>query len=552
MARLNQISSEAMCSHSVPSAPGLAAESLSRRNFLQTTAAVAGAAGAVAATVTVAADPAPAPVAAPTASTTAAGAGQRIRIGFIGPGGRGFGAHVKTLAKLRAEGANIDLVAVSEVYKNQEDMVCAYIKEETGTDPARYVDYQDMLADKNVDAVCIGTPDHWHHRQIVDALRAGKHVYAEKPMTKTVEEALDVLKVWRETGKVMQVGVQSTSLMVWDQARELINNGKLGKVLGYQTEFFRNSAVGQWRYYKLEREMTPESIDWKRWLGVSAGLAGEVPFDRAVYKQWRCYWPFGSGMLTDLFVHRTTAMLKATGLRFPGRVVGAGGIYLELDTREVPDVATVVADYNEGCQGLITSTMCNENARIKQVIRGHNGAFEFGNGEQFTEFKFLAERPQVTHDAEIKDEVIKTDLTEEALQKTNTTALHFQNWLAAMIAGQPEMCNNTPDLGAAAVVTVILGAMSYRNGKVYHFDAATGRYTDGNPSWASKWETRSKERGSPSHVPGWKAGDTGSTLRPEGYQVLAGPWINGTDPAPPPPAAESSPEAAPPAKPAGS
>jgi hypothetical protein len=94
------------------------------------------------------------------------------------------------------------------------------------------------------------------------------------------------------------------------------------------------------------------------------------------------------------------------------RVVGAGGIYLELDTREVPDVATVVADYNEGCQGLISSTMCNENSRIKQVIRGHNGAFEFGNGEQFTEFKFVAERPQVTFNADIKDEVIKTDLAE--------------------------------------------------------------------------------------------------------------------------------------------
>ena len=107
---------------------------------------------------------------------SAATAPSRIRIGFIGPGGRGFGAHVKTLAKLRAEGANIDLVAVSEVYKNQEDKVCDFIKKETGTDAKRYVDYTDMLADKDVDAVCIGTPDHWHHRQIIDALKSGKHV----------------------------------------------------------------------------------------------------------------------------------------------------------------------------------------------------------------------------------------------------------------------------------------------------------------------------------------------------------------------------------------
>jgi predicted dehydrogenase len=493
--------------------PVAAPENLSRRGFLGASTAAAGA------------------LAAGAAPASAADANSRLRIGFIGPGGRGFGAHVKTLAKLRSEGANIDLVAVSEVYKNQEDKVCDFIKKETGVEAKRYVDYTDMLADKDVDAVCIGTPDHWHHRQIVDALRAGKHVYAEKPMTKTVEEAIDVAKVWRETGKVMQVGVQSTSLKVWDQARELIDSGKLGKVMGFQTEYFRNSSMGQWRYYKLDKEMTPKTIDWKRWLGVSAGLATEMDFDRAVYAQWRCYWPFGSGMLTDLFVHRTTAMLKATGLRYPARVVGAGGIYLELDTREVPDVATVVADYNEGCQGLISSTMCNENSRLKQVIRGHNGAFEFGNGEQFTEFKFVAERPQVTFNADIKDEMIKTDLSDEDLKKNDTTYLHFKNWLDAMAAGKPELCNNTPDLGAAAVVTVILGAMSYRNGKVYHFDAASGTYSDGSPAWAKKWETLSKERGKPKHVPGWHAGDTGSTLKAEPYMTLAGPWVGGKDPA---------------------
>ena len=233
----------------------MADDNVSRRDFVKTSAAAAAAAGVVSSFA------APAPA-------RAVGANGKIRIGFIGPGGRGFGAHVKSLARLHSEGANIELVAVSEVYKKQEDMVCSFIKEKTGTEPKRYLDYNDMLADKDVDAVCIGTPDHWHHKQIVDSLRAGKHVYAEKPMTKKVEEALDVVKVWKETGKVMQVGVQSTSLTVWDQARDLINNGKLGKVLGFQTEYFRNSGVGQWRYYKLEKEMSPETVDWKRWLGV--------------------------------------------------------------------------------------------------------------------------------------------------------------------------------------------------------------------------------------------------------------------------------------------
>jgi len=483
-------------------------KNVSRRDFVRTAAAGAAAAGLLAA-------PGPA---------SAIGAGDRLRIGFIGPGGRGFGAHVKTLAKLRSEGANIDLVAVSEVYKMQEDKVCDYIEKETGTKPKRYLDYRDMLADKDVDAVCIGTPDHWHAKQIIDALKAGKHVYAEKPMTKTVDEALKVVEVWRSTGKVMQVGVQSTSLSVWDQARELILDGKLGKVLGFQTEYFRNSNVGQWRYYQLSTDMNPKTVDWKRWLGVEEGLAPQIDFDRAVYAQWRCYWPFGSGMYTDLFVHRTTSMLKATGLRFPGRVVGAGGIFLEYDGREVPDVATVVADFNEGSQALITATMCNEASRIKQVIRGHYGAFEFGNGEGFSEFEFIAERPQVTLDSKIKSETIKVG------GAGDTTYLHFKNWLDAMKEGKPQMCNNPPDLGAAAIAVVVLGAMSYRTGKVYHFDGEKGSYSEGDGSWAQRWETRSKNREKPLHVAGWRAKDTGSLLVPPKYMELGGPWKNGVPP----------------------
>ena len=126
----------------------------------------------------------------------------------------------------------------------------------------------------------------------------------------------------------------------------------------YQTEYFRNSAVGQWRTYQLTKEMTPKTIDWP------CGWESRKASPRMCRSTGRStrsgggYWPFGSGMYTDLFVHRTTSMLKATGLRYPGRVVGAGGIFLEYDGREVPDVATVVADFNEGVQGLVTATMC--------------------------------------------------------------------------------------------------------------------------------------------------------------------------------------------------
>ena len=466
-----------------------------------------------------------APALCPTSSkTTTHQAPMPIQIGFIGPGGRGFGAHVKTLSKLCAEGQPIELVAVCDVFSEHRDRAADYIREKNKNTPAQYEDFREMIAKENLDAVCIGTPDHWHAKQATESLEAGLDVYCEKPMTKTVEEAIAVLKVWRKTGRVMQVGVQSTSLPIWNQANQLMREGKLGKVLMYQTEYFRNSDVGQWRYYKLSPTMTPKTINWDIWLGTKDGLAEKRDFDREVYAQWRRFWPFGSGMFTDLFVHRTTSMLKATGLRFPGRVTGVGGIFMEYDGRDVPDVATVVSDFNEGVQGLVTATMASEESRIPQVIRGHNGSFIFGNGEKFKSFDFLPERPQVTGNSKAKAETVECEQVED------TTYAHFKNWIEAMLAKDPQKCNNPVDLGAAAITNVLLGAKSYREGKVYHFDPLSLEISEGDGSWAKKWEAKSHAREKPNHIPGWTAGDTGSVVKDPEYMELGGAWVNGKEP----------------------
>ncbi len=486
---------------------------VTRREFIHKSASGAAALGAAASVL-----------AAP-AGVRAAGANERLRIGFIGPGGRGFDGHVKPLAKLRKAGAPIDLVAVNDVYTHNADKAADHIRTETGSAPTMYANYRELLADESIDAVCIGTPDHWHAKQTIDALQAGKHVYCEKPMTHTIDEAFDVVRAWKTSGKVMQVGVQSTALPVWGKANELLRSGKLGKVLMYQTEYFRNSVMGQWRYYKLTRDMSPKTIDWKQWLGVDEGLAPDVPFDRAIYAQWRRFWPFGSGMYTDLFVHRTTSMLKATGLRFPRRVVGAGGIFMEYDGRQVPDVATVVADYDEGVQGLITATMCSQVTPIRQLIRGHNGSIDFGTGEEFSGFDFKAERPQVTLDSSIKDKHFEVGKVHDS------TYAHQKNFVDCCLAGTPDKVNCSPNLGAAAIVTVNLGSRSYREGKVFHFDAETQTVGDADASWAKQWEDKSKSRSKPNHIAGWNAGDTGSLLQDPPYQSLEGPWVDGRDPA---------------------
>jgi predicted dehydrogenase len=482
---------------------------LSRRNFIQSTAAGVAVTSAVARSL-----------AAPVKAADA-----RLRIGFIGPGRRGFGSHVQSLVKLQKLGNPIELAAVCDVYSVYRQRAADFIQSETGTAPKTYIDYREMLADAKLDAVCIGTPDHWHARQTIDALAAGVHVYCEKPMTHTVEQASDVVRAWKQSGLVMQVGVQSTSSPIWDRAREMIDSGKLGKVVQFQTEYSRNSRYGMSRHNEITAEMTPETIDWRRWLGVDEELAPMMTFDRAIFGQWRCYWPFSAGMLGDLFLHRVTAMLKATGLRYPARVVSGGGIFMEYDDRDVPDVSTLIADFHEGVQGVVSSTMVSEERKIETVIRGHYGSLVFdkiANGPK-AGFEFYPERPQVT---QLRD--MKSERVEAATTHTFDMA-HLANFLDAIRSGDPKAVNNDPVLGAASVMIVNLAVQSYREGKVFQIDR-DGNVIDGNRDWAGGWERMSKAREKPRHVPGWTAGDTGSLFYPPEYQSLAGPWIDGKPP----------------------
>jgi predicted dehydrogenase len=485
---------------------------VSRRAFIKNTAAA-----------TAVAIAAPAVLNTKPAAAASESPNGKLRLGFIGVGGRAQ-QHLESAIKLQNDG-QVEVVAVCDVFNRHREEAAEKIFKGTKHKPTQIADYRELLSDKSIDAVCIATPDHWHAKQTLDAFKAGKDVYCEKPMTHSVEEAVAVHHAWKKSGRVMQVGVQSTSLPIWKDINKRLCDGQLGKVLMYQTSYFRNSDVGQWRYYDLAKDMTPKNIDWKMFLGTEFNLAPDMPFDREKYHQWRCYWDFGAGMFTDLFVHRTSVMLKATGLRFPGRVVGAGGIYLEYDDRDVPDVATVVADFPEGVQGLVTATMCCQNTPVPQIIRGHFGSFVLGNGEDFTGYDFVAERREATHNGDIKDEHIDV----EGLKNSSLT--HFTNFVEAAKAGKPEDVNCTPELGAAAMVIVKLGSKSYREGKAYHFDGEKMTASDGNTSWAQRWEKMSKERASVKHIPNWKSSDDGGKLYPKEYQKLAGPWIDGVDPA---------------------
>ncbi|HET6572138.1 MAG TPA: Gfo/Idh/MocA family oxidoreductase [Fimbriiglobus sp.] len=477
-----------------------------------------------------------------------------VNVGFVGVGGR-CQQHIDVILKMQGEKKGVKPVAVCDVWDGQSvkglirgrglypsAMKCGLPE---GDKKVVTKDYRNVLDNKDVDVVVVATPDHWHAKIAIDAMTAGKDVYCEKPMTRTIAEAQAVVDTWKKTGRVMTVGVQSTADPTWRLAYEHIKKGNIGKVVMGQTSYFRNSDVGQWRYYPLTKEMSPKTIDWDTWLGHKVELNGEklgpspeqMPFDRAVWAQWRCYWPFGGGMFTDLFVHQTTHLISAMGVRYPRRVVGGGGIYLEYDSRDVPDVATVVADYDEGCQVIITATMCNDH-RIEECIRGHSATLVFDyfpidpkdpKGKKQFGFKILPQSVKSAPRGPSGEVNKEGEVVLGGLDGDDTYALWVNH--LAHVQSRNQDTFSTPELGAAAFSTVNMGVLSYRYGKALFWDKEQRKPVDADASWAQKWETRSEHRGEPSHIIGWQGGDKGSRLNPPDYQKLEGPWVNGKDPA---------------------
>ena len=465
------------------------------------------------------------------------GANEKINLAILGPGGRAQ-EHLKTtlLRMKNQDPAPIDIIGLADVWDGNEEVgrglyptakKCGLDPE--GKDKDRITkDYRKLLECKDVDAVFIATPDHWHAKMSIDAMEAGKDVYCEKPMTHTIDEARRVAETVKKTKQIFTVGVQSTTDPRFRLANKLITEGKIGHVMQGQTSYYRNGTQGQWRYYPLTKDMTPKTVDWKMFLGTEFGLAPEMPFNRAKYAQWRCYWEFGGGMFTDLFVHQLTHLILAMGVRFPSRVVGAGGLYLEYDGRDVPDTSTIVADYDEGCQVLISATMCNE-VQLPEIIRGHTGTIMF-EPDRYAGFRVVPQefKDQPAPPGANKGTGGETFKPEHPGNGDDTRAL-WEHFLGCIRSRNPETACPA-DLGYAAIATVNLGVQSYRNGKAYYFNRENGEISTADSGWAVRWEERSKLRGKPNQVIGWKAGDKGSLLKPPEYQKLEGDWIDGKDP----------------------
>ena len=258
-------------------------------------------------------------------------ANDRIGLATIGIGGQGTS---DTKAALRVDG--VELVGVADVYQGRlvraREVFCEKI--------AATRDYRELLARKDVDAVIIGTPDHWHAAVAIDAMNAGKDVYCEKPMVQTVEEGQRLLEAQQRTGRILQVGSQRVSSVVYHKAKELLASGVIGKLNMVQGWWYRNDPIGAWQY-TLPADASPETVDWDRFLG----HAPKRPFEPIRLFRWRNYRDYGTGVAGDLFVHLFSGLHLITGALGPTRIMATGGLRHWEDGRDVPDVMLALYDY---------------------------------------------------------------------------------------------------------------------------------------------------------------------------------------------------------------
>jgi len=297
-------------------------------------------------------------------------ASDRIGIATIGIGGQG---NSDTRAALKVPG--VQLVAVADVYDGRMERA----KEVYCKDLFITRDYREILARKDVDAVIIATPDHWHSTIAIEAMNAGKDVYCQKPMVQTVEEGLRMVEAQKKTGRIVQVGSQRVSSVVYEKARDLLASGAIGELFLVEAWWNRNSALGAWQY-TIPPDASPANVDWDRFLG----HAPKRPFEPIRLFRWRNYQDYGTGVAGDLFVHLFSGMHFVTGAIGPTRIMATGGLRYWKDGRDVPDVMLGLYEYpkTEGHPAFTLSLKVNfaDNSGGEEGFRfaGSEGAMTLG------------------------------------------------------------------------------------------------------------------------------------------------------------------------------
>jgi predicted dehydrogenase len=375
------------------------------------------------------------------------GANDQIGVGFIGTGGR-CNNHIDIINRFKEKGIARP-VAVNDVYRPR--LIEASRK--TGG-AAMYDTHEELLANKDVDVVCIASPDRLHAQQTIDAINANKDVFCEKPLThwNQFELAKQIEKVAKDKGKLVQVGTQYMADDNYPKIIELIRGGIIGKPVHVQCSYMRRGDWGERMPIPDPNAKPGPDLNWERFLGD----APKVDFSVSRFFQWRMYWDYAGGPSTDLLVHTYTPIFCILELGFPSRVFGGGGTFQY--NREVPDQCNIIADYVDGPTVVMTNSLSNHVPSDTQ-IRGTDGLISWGMLDGGREYGV-----RIVPFAKDKEEI-----NIPWAGKGDTSKL-WQNLLDCVKTRQTPMC--PIDMAVRVQAPLSMGVLSHMQNKVAMFDIA--------------------------------------------------------------------------------
>jgi len=405
-------------------------------------------------------------------------ANDHIQIALIGAGIQGQGD-----TKNAVQVPGVKLVAVADCYDGR----LAHSKELWGNDIFTTRNYQEILARKDIDAVIVATPDHWHKQAAVDAMKAGKDVYCEKPMIHLYADGPEMIEAARSTGRILQVGSQRVSSLIYLKAKELLAAGAIGQLNMVTARWDRNSTMGAWSY-TVPPDAGPETCDWPRFLG----SAPKIPFNAEQFFQWRKWKAYGTGVAGDLFVHLFSGTHFITGSHGPTRGYATGGLRFWKDGRDVPDVMLGLFDYREGFNLSLRVNFVDGGEESEGLVfTGSEGTMEIGgNAVTVSRVPREAEPGMVigTYAEATQDKI--RDAYKEKYPRQHPAGEppvgyekfvapagysdsydHFKNFFAAVRSRQPVVEDGV--FGFRAAGAALLSNVSYESGAVAHWDPET-------------------------------------------------------------------------------
>jgi predicted dehydrogenase len=408
-------------------------------------------------------------------------ANDHINLGLIGSGIQGI---YDTRAALQVNG--VKLVAVCDLYNGRLERA----KELWGEELFVTRDYRELLSRKDIDAVIVATPDHWHKKITVDSLNAGKAVYCEKPMVQKFEEGEEIIEAQKKSGLVCQIGSQGMSSLGNEKAKELYEDGAIGDIVMLDMYNDRYSAEGAWQY-PIPPDANPETIDFDTFLG----NAPKVPYDTTRFFRWRNYKDYGTGVAGDLFVHAFSSLNYILSSKGPTRALSTGGLRFWDDGRDVPDVTLTFYDYPK----TETHAAFNASFRVNFIagsgegggfkLVGTHGAMEVGQNSVKLSRKKLGHVPgnysMIAHTKENQKKILEAYVEKKLGNRADTLKTgellweapydykgghydHFYNFFQA-VRGQGTIIQD-PTFGLRAGGAALLANESFKRSMPVHWD----------------------------------------------------------------------------------